>query len=195
MFAFNSHTRSKCFQRWRFWGKKPRNGKRFEPTTFKHETLLNAILLCFPWFVSLLWCQPFLMILFCFLSWKTILNLYDIKYCTFLFPRWSVWYQHAFLLLLLLFFCLFCCQDKIKVLAEGISSLATGEEPLSKCNSRIEVSEGLILKQVRTATSTVVQRAKRVTVGYQQARVQYFVIVVVSNNWFCPMRKRGMCLL
>lgn len=35
------------------------------------------------------------------------------------------------------------------MLAEGISSLADGEEPLSKCNSRLEVQEGLVLKQVR----------------------------------------------
>ncbi|CAM9601447.1 unnamed protein product, partial [Laminaria digitata] len=39
-------------------------------------------------------------------------------------------------------------EAKIKVLAEGISSLAAGEEPLSKCNSRLEVAEGLILKQI-----------------------------------------------
>lgn len=34
------------------------------------------------------------------------------------------------------------------MLAEGITSLADGEEPLSKCNSRLEVQEGLVLKQV-----------------------------------------------
>eukprot|EP00904_Undaria_pinnatifida_P000516 jgi/Undpi1/10465/HiC_scaffold_29.g12915.m1 len=39
-------------------------------------------------------------------------------------------------------------EAKIKVLAEGISSLADGEEPLAKCNSRIEVADGLILKQI-----------------------------------------------
>lgn len=39
-------------------------------------------------------------------------------------------------------------QEKIKVLAEGISSLAEGEDPLSKCNSRLEVQDGLFLKQV-----------------------------------------------
>eukprot|EP00903_Cladosiphon_okamuranus_P013767 g12814.t1 len=39
-------------------------------------------------------------------------------------------------------------EDKIKVLADGISSLADGEEPLSKCNSRLEVQEGLVLKQI-----------------------------------------------
>ncbi|CAM9650061.1 unnamed protein product, partial [Ectocarpus sp. 13 AM-2016] len=39
-------------------------------------------------------------------------------------------------------------EGKIKVLAEGITSLADGEEPLSKCNSRLEVQEGLVLKQI-----------------------------------------------
>lgn len=54
---------------------------------------------------------------------------------------------------LLLYLCFSCArQDKIKVLAEGITSLADGEEPLSKCNSRLEVQEGLVLKQVQYST-------------------------------------------
>lgn len=51
-------------------------------------------------------------------------------------------------LCLICVFFVFDQQAKIKVLAEGISSLADGEEPLAKCNSRIEVADGLILKQV-----------------------------------------------
>ncbi|CAM9542032.1 unnamed protein product [Ascophyllum nodosum] len=39
-------------------------------------------------------------------------------------------------------------EAKIKVLSEGISSLASVEEPLSKCKSRLEVAEGLVLKQI-----------------------------------------------
>ena len=45
-------------------------------------------------------------------------------------------------------------QAKIKVLSEGISSLASVEEPLSKCKSRLEVAEGLVLKQVRHRMSS-----------------------------------------
>ncbi|CAM9813726.1 unnamed protein product, partial [Choristocarpus tenellus] len=39
--------------------------------------------------------------------------------------------------------------DKIKVLCDGIRSLADEQEPVSQCKSRLELSEGLILKQVR----------------------------------------------